>query len=130
MPICFSSSFPGKPEITHEEKLKDQTLKAGSSLIILVNITGSPEPKVTWFKDDQQLTATDGITIETSSTGSTLTVKGLTGTSSGTYKVVAENEAGSASAEFNANIKGTVHFKQLNIQLYLKDFIEDVVCDV
>ena len=81
-------------------------LKAGASLIINVNISGSPDPKVKWFHGEQELTKTNGINIETTQTGSTLTVKGVSSANAGTYKVVAENEAGSDIAEFTANIKG------------------------
>ena len=99
--------FPGKPVITYDDKLqKPQALKAGSSLIISVNVSGSPDPKVTWFRGDQEITKSNDINIETTKSGSTLTVKGVSSDNAGNYKVVAENEAGSDSAEFSANIKG------------------------
>ena len=45
-----------KPKIDYEDRLKEaQTLKAGVTLILTVNITGLPKPKVSWFLGDEEI---------------------------------------------------------------------------
>lgn len=43
-------TISGAPVIECEDKYKEQQLKAGSTLILYVTITGVPDPEVTWFK--------------------------------------------------------------------------------
>jgi hypothetical protein len=97
-----------KPVITCDEKLKEQSLKAQSTLIIMVNISGNPDPTTKWFFGEEELVKSDSQTIESTATMSTLTVKGVTASNAGLYKVVAQNEAGEDSAEFTISIKGNL----------------------
>ena len=93
--------------ITYESKLKEtQKLKAESTLVITVNISGVPEPAVSWSFEDAELTVTNGTTIETTDAMSTLTIKGVSAKNSGVYKVVAENAAGKDEAEFTFSVRG------------------------
>ncbi|ELT96017.1 hypothetical protein CAPTEDRAFT_139759 [Capitella teleta] len=93
---------PGKPG-TPEQKLKAQ-----STLIISVNVSGEPEPKLIWFKEDEEIGKSETTTIETSKNVSTLTIKKISSSDSGIYKVTAQNEAGEDSADFTITIKGKV----------------------
>ncbi len=105
----LDSPFTAHPKIDCEDKLKDvQTLKAGSTLILLANISGVPTPDVAWFRAGEPLTTTEGTTIETTETFSTLTVKNTSSAGAGAYKITAENVVGTAEQEFNVVIKGTV----------------------
>ena len=76
------------------------------SLIILANISGFPDPKVTWFHDDQEVRATEKITIEGDNRFSRLTLTGTTGKTTGVYKLVAENDIGSAEEVFDVTVLG------------------------
>ena len=86
--------------------MKDQTLKASHSLIINVNIKATPTATVKWFHGDKELVKSNGINIETEESFSRLTIKGVTGKQTGTYKIVAENKVGKAEEEFNVTVKG------------------------
>ena len=86
--------------------MKDQSLKASHTLIILVNIEATPTPTVKWFHGDKELHHGGNVTIETEETFSRLTIKGITGQQSGAYRIVAENKVGKAEEEFSVTIKG------------------------
>ena len=83
-----------------------QTAKAGGSIIITVNISGIPTPEVTWTRDGTALKTADNVTIETSDTFSTLTIKGCVKSDTAKYQVSATNEVGDANAEFEVSVKG------------------------
>ena len=118
MDIFFLS---GKPTLTYEPSMKDQSLKASHTLIILVNIEATPTPTVKWFHGDKELHYGGNVTIETEETFSRLTIKGITGKQSGAYKIVAENKIGKAEEEFSVTIKGNqskVIFLQLSFSFH------------
>ena len=71
-----------------------------------VNFTGTPAPKATWYLNDKPIESVKPYNIDSGDKHSTLQAKGVTAAEAGKYKVVAENEAGSDSAEFTVNIKG------------------------
>jgi len=95
------------PTIDYEAKFKSaQQLKAGASIVIPVKIGGIPAPKVEWSLKDEPLTASPTVIIETTEGQTTLTLKSLTGRSTGKVKVTATNSVGKASAEFDVAVKG------------------------
>ncbi len=102
----FVLHFAGKPILTYEPSVKDQTLKASHSLVISVNIQATPTATVKWFHGDKELYKGNGVNIETEDTFSRLTIKGVRGKQSGTYKIVAENKVGKAEDDFNVTVKG------------------------
>ena len=106
--IISETSFTptGKPILTYEPSLKDQTLKASHSLIINVDIQATPTATVKWFHVDTELTKSKNVTIETEESFSRLAIKSVTGKQTGTYKIEAENKVGKAEEEFNVTVKG------------------------
>jgi hypothetical protein len=101
------SAFAVAPAITYEDKLKStQNLKGGQKLVINANISGIPTPTAKWSHNDQPLEPSNHVTIETNSTYSKLTITEAVAENSGTYKMLAENEVGSADAEFTIDVKG------------------------
>lgn len=78
-----------------------QELKAGSTLTLAVNYAGNPHPKLTWYLKDEEISYT-----ETREDISTLRLTNVSVKDTGVYKVVAENSAGSDSAEFSVVVKG------------------------
>ena len=113
--------YPVAPAITYEDALsKPQVLKTGSTLVIHVNITGIPQPKVAWFCDDVELTIKNGVSYETTDTYSTLTVKNVTGENSGKYKVTATNVVDTATAEFTVTIKGEYNTSKNNYYCFTR----------
>jgi len=89
------------PTIDYEAKLKEtQTLKAGKSLILTANVSGMPEPKVTWLQNDSEIRPGVGISFEGDNTFSRLTIRNTTAKNAGRYMIRAENKVGSEEAEF------------------------------
>ena len=76
------------------KKLTDQEVMIDNELRFVVDITGSPSPKVTWTKDDKPIQADAGHIIESDGTTYTLIVKNAKPTDEGKYRVVAENPLG------------------------------------
>ncbi len=104
--LVFST---GSPVLEYEPSLKEpQTLKAGSSLLLPVNVHGEPKPEVVWYHNDQKLHRDVDVDIEGDKTLSRLTISKLTGARSGSYKVVATNPVGSDEAVFSVTITGKV----------------------
>ena len=95
------------PVIEYSDSLKDtQKIKAGKSLVLSVNIVGAPTPKASWWRNDVEVKSGLDVTVEGDGTFSRLTVKNTSGDVTGKYKVVAENNVGSDSAEFDVVILG------------------------
>ncbi|GFS00827.1 titin [Elysia marginata] len=94
------------PTLEYDNRLKSaQTLKAGSTITLKVNVAGIPTPTVSWLVDGQPLDKTDRVSIETSKDFSTLTIKNATINDSGVYTISAENVVGKAAADFEVNVK-------------------------
>ena len=99
------------PTIDYDAKFKSaQKLKAGASLIIPVKVGGIPAPKVEWSLKDEPLAPSATTIIETTEGQSTLTLKSLTGRSTGKVKVTSTNSVGKASAEFEIAVQGDILF--------------------
>lgn len=103
----YVTILAGEPEITYEDKY-DETMvfKAGGTIMIPVTVTGFPTPTTKWFQDEQELSVTDKVSIETVDNRNTLTIKAVSASNAGTYKITAENKVGSDSAEFVIKIRG------------------------
>ncbi|KAK7507540.1 hypothetical protein BaRGS_00001475, partial [Batillaria attramentaria] len=94
------------PTLEYDNRLKSaQTVRAGTTLVLTVNISGIPSPSVAWFIDDEPLQKSDRISIETTEEYSTLTVKNTLPDDTGLYTICAENVVGKAEADFEINIK-------------------------
>ena len=100
------SHFAAAPKIEYDSKVKSQSLKAGHSLIIPVNVSGHPPCSVTWFLNGRPLDVSGDVRVETGENFSTLTIKPATGKHSGIFKVVAENPVGTDEAELEASVVG------------------------
>ena len=82
------------------------TVKSGATIILPVTASGVPTPTVSWSLNDEPLTVAGDVSIDTKDCTSTVTVRKITSVCAGTYKVSAENEVGSDTAEFVVNVKG------------------------
>jgi len=101
------STVSAAPTLDYEAKFKSaQQLKAGANLTIPVKVGGMPVPKVEWSLNDEAITASASVIIETIEGQSTLTLKSLTGRSTGKVQVTATNAVGKATAEFQLTVKG------------------------
>ena len=108
-------SITVKPSITYEDKLKqDQTIKGGQKLVLDTAIIGVPTPATSWTFNGEPLVTNGNTFLESSSTYSRVTLMEAVVTQSGVYKIVAENEVGSAEAQFNVLVKGKTFFHTCN----------------
>ncbi|CAM4905811.1 unnamed protein product [Rotaria socialis] len=76
------------------KKLTDQEIMIDNEIRFVVDITGSPSPKITWTKDDVPIKPDAQHIIETNGTTQTLIIKNAKVTDEGKYRVSAENPLG------------------------------------
>lgn len=79
------------------KKLEDQRLKEGETLTLKLEVSGTPDPEVKWYKDGEEVTADARIKITRDSQRKEsydLTVTLLKGSDGGLYEVRAENQLG------------------------------------
>ncbi|XP_053597033.1 obscurin isoform X2 [Microplitis demolitor] len=87
---------------------RSQQIEEDAPLVFDVEVDGSPFPKVTWFKDGEEIKPDDHVKIETQPNGSTkLTIEKCTPTDSGAYKIIAKNNNGESTSQCAVAIKPT-----------------------
>ncbi|KJH44302.1 immunoglobulin I-set domain protein [Dictyocaulus viviparus] len=92
------------PQFT--ETLRAIQVKETEAVNLSVTVTGSPTPKLTWFKDDVPIDI-DNVHVLTKDEGSghfVLTIKDAKVTDVGSYSCKAVNEAGEAYTEATVNV--------------------------
>ena len=111
--------------IKYSESLKNtqKMIKAGESLVLSVNIVGTPTPKASWWFKDSEIKSGLDMSFEADGTFSQLTVKNTTGEATGKYKVVAENSVRSDSTDFDVVILGQFITVNLNHLIVYWKFI-------
>lgn len=91
-----------RPKIN--KKLADQKVNEGETLSLKVEISGTPEPEVKWYKDGKQVDASADARIKISrdtkrKENYDLTLTLIKGSDGGVYEVRAENELGQVSCK-------------------------------
>ncbi|XP_044021283.1 obscurin isoform X3 [Aphidius gifuensis] len=85
---------------------KSMQIEEGKPLELSIEIDGSPFPKVTWFKDGEEIVPDDHIKIETQPNGSTkLIIDKCTPTDCGAYKLIAKNNNGEEKSQCAVAVK-------------------------
>jgi hypothetical protein len=93
-----------KPTITIDEKLISQSLRVQSHFEVLATISGYPQPKVQWFKDNIKIDTNEEYTVETTSTTTKLIIKSIERQHSGKLTVKAKNTAGVAVVDLSVTV--------------------------
>ncbi|KAG5677714.1 hypothetical protein PVAND_007446 [Polypedilum vanderplanki] len=93
-----------KPTITIDEKLLSQNLRVQSQYEVTATITGYPNPKVQWYKDNIKIDTNEEFTIETTKTTSKLFIKSIERHHSGKFTVKAKNTAGAAVVDLSVTV--------------------------
>lgn len=93
-----------KPTITVDEKLISQNLRVQSQYEVLANISGYPQPKVQWYKDNIRIDSNEEYIIETTTTTTKLIVKSIERHHSGKFTVKAKNVAGVAVVDLSVTV--------------------------
>ena len=106
-------TFIDAPEIT--QHLVAQNLELSSTATLSCGYTAQPAPSaITWIKDATVLSATNRLTIDSSSTSSKLQIQDLSEEDSGIYQCLVENALGdvlsSAMIEVTGTMCSTIYF--------------------
>ena len=92
------------PSLEFEKPLKQPVqVKAGSNLAVNLKFTGTPAPSIKWFLNKEPLNGSM-FTVMRDTTGLANTNPSCR--DAGSYRVVAENEAGTAEASFVVEVLG------------------------
>ena len=100
-------NFAGAPHIELDTSLADVAIerKAGSTLDIEARVTGHPTPVCTWYHGDLELVSLNSVTVKSTTDGTHLTVRDVSGSDGGKYRLMAENKVGSDEAEIDVVVK-------------------------
>lgn len=93
------------PEITPVSETRYE-VDEGSDVTFTAQVKGSPEPKVTWFKDDIRLRGDARLKTTRNGDEYVLTISRTTTLDPGIYKCTASSPAGSSSIEFELVVNG------------------------
>ncbi len=93
------------PEFS-DAKNVDVSMQESEELRLEVNVSGKPEPRVKWFKNNFAVMQTAGLRLEQKAGKYALVVAKAKQSDSGSFKCVASNIAGSVNKVFQVSIKG------------------------
>ena len=106
VPVHGVRNSAGAPHIELDTSLADAIeRKAGSTLDIEARVTGHPTPVCTWYHGDLELVNVNSVTVKSITEGTHLTVRDVTGSDGGKYRLMAENKVGSDEAEIDVVVK-------------------------
>jgi len=97
------------PVLEYDQRFNNVlSCRSGTSVNIDVNFTGYPDPTAEWFFNGTPL-ASSGVqaTVQTDAWHTGLNVKNLRPNEAGLYKVKVSNKAGSKTATFTVEVKGS-----------------------
>lgn len=84
-----------------EQFPQDSTAIQGESMEFQVKVTGTPQPKLTWYHNEKEIVADSSIKL---AEDGTLTVLSVEARHEGVYKLVAENAAGILQKELELHV--------------------------
>ena len=79
--------------------------KAGQPLEIQAEVKGHPQPKVTWYQGDQEVTSSSHVTLKTSAQLTELHITSPIGDESGNWRILATNDVGSDEIDVDVIIR-------------------------
>ncbi|XP_029313356.1 M-protein, striated muscle isoform X3 [Cottoperca gobio] len=81
------------------------TIQEGKALNLTCNISGDPVPKVTWLKNEREITSDDHCILKfESGKFASFTITGVNTSDSGKYSILVKNKYGTESAEFTVSV--------------------------
>jgi hypothetical protein len=98
------------PKLEVDDSIMSQKLRVRNQWKVDVKISGYPTPEVLWRKNGDDLLSTKHCSIYTEENSTTVAIYSLTKEDSGTYTVIAKNEAGSVSVDLNLRVIGMYIF--------------------
>lgn len=98
---------------------KGLKVKAGTTILLEVEVFGKPMPRVTWKRGDDSLKSGEGQVITQQRNHFQLEMTTVTKEHTGTYTILAENASGSKTAEIQVNVLGKY------CHLFFRDIYQD-----
>ncbi|XP_030066707.1 coiled-coil domain-containing protein 141 [Microcaecilia unicolor] len=98
-------SLPGQTP-NFSKILSNVTVKEGSPVTLEVEVTGFPEPTLTWYKEGQKLTPDEHIMILQKAKKHTLFIQKVCEKDAGLYVAWAKNSSGTISSSAILHVKG------------------------
>ncbi|XP_074450075.1 coiled-coil domain-containing protein 141 isoform X4 [Larus michahellis] len=96
--------------------LSNKTVMEGSPVTLEVEVTGFPEPTLTWYKKGQKLTADEHLKLLQKETKHTLFIQKVCDKDAGLYVVRAKNLNGTISSSAILHVKVNIFFSVQGIQ--------------
>ncbi|CAI5439881.1 unnamed protein product [Caenorhabditis angaria] len=102
--------------------LQDKTTRTSERVVFECKVVGEPQPSVEWFKDNQKITSSESITIETIEQTQRITINSTQQQNQGKYSCVAQNSEGTSKTEAFLTVQGeapqfTKHLQDKQISL-------------
>lgn len=99
-------SIQDKPSIVIDENALTQQLRTSNTWKVDGQVTGFPQPEITWYKNGVRINSTNTVSIDYEQTSHTscIQINKLERSDSGKYTVEARNKAGVVSVELNLNV--------------------------
>ena len=105
----FSNYLPDLPTLEFDNKFRDLiVLHAGTTLKIPVRVKGLPTPSVTWSCEEKKLKSGGNVNLNIEDKSTSLIIKKITRDNDGLYTLLAQNEAGEATAKFDVQVIGKI----------------------
>uniref|UniRef100_A0A4W3IYQ6 Ig-like domain-containing protein n=1 Tax=Callorhinchus milii TaxID=7868 RepID=A0A4W3IYQ6_CALMI len=95
-----------EPPVFLRKLESSKLLRKGDSARFECEVTGTPEIKVTWYKNDEKIQASDRYRVSCVDSVPVLEILDATVEVSGEYICEAQNEAGSESCSVTVTVKG------------------------
>lgn len=94
-----------KPQITVEDKIINQKLRAGKVYEITADVCGFPEPEITFYRDGSLVSSDDKrITITRKTNIVIIKITNIDRDDSGKYTITAKNNAGEATVDLTLKV--------------------------
>uniref|UniRef100_A0A915CRG5 Ig-like domain-containing protein n=1 Tax=Ditylenchus dipsaci TaxID=166011 RepID=A0A915CRG5_9BILA len=125
--ITYSLNIQSPPTIISDASQTVMKAVVGSSLDILCKSIGSPEPIVTWEKDNLQFLSSDSTVVDPSGI---LRIKQVKSSDAGEYKCLARNAAGETSRliQLEVQVPPSVSEKQPSEYSFVQGQSADIQC--
>lgn len=87
------------------KELKDLTVNDGESLTLSCNVTGDPEPQVTWTKNNKPLSSSEVVDLKYKNGVATLRINEVYPEDEGEYVCKATNSIGTSDTRCRLTVK-------------------------
>lgn len=95
-----------KPDLFIDDKMIIQKLRKSTEYFVKADISGYPNPTVKWFKEGEEVTESENVTITNSLNTSEIRISCVKRKHSGKYTITVSNSAGSSTMDVTLHVIG------------------------